>query len=519
MKKLTFVLILSLCAILVQSQTTAYLKVGNNGSFRTIEKVSSGGYITVGNDSAFKIQLIRWDENFNMLWKYKFTDPNIAAYFPKVIEANDGSFYFMTGSTEYTGSTLIVKLNAEGVLQWRKVYYLTSGTLNSIALSRATTGDNGFLFGGGQCTLYNFVIKCSSDGSIQWQKQYFYPLATGVITCWSVIPDGNQYVVSSGYNINSLLTFKLDALGNVTDQSAYTYSAMQIIPTRIVKLNVNSGYAILGQYNNSNNNKTQFVAFYNSGLDMLSFNELTVTYQQFTLNDITPINNGKNVIVDGSIYDNSAFTIAMINLSNTGSVVWKKRAAGNTSTSNKNVEFYGLTQNGSTTVHAGHGYNEGRVLAVIDSNGNGLCNDIAFNMTNVHPTLSLQTSTISPAAATVQVTNVSYIYTNSASFNKQIYCGNLSGIDDHAEPVSIGTTLSPNPAFDHCTLSFDESKIKGKGQLSLYDISGQLVYQSELTKGTSTKELDIRGYKEGLYLLQISSDEGIVGTGKMMVVR
>ncbi|NVN95770.1 MAG: T9SS type A sorting domain-containing protein [Bacteroidetes bacterium] len=505
MKKLSFTLLLSLCVLLIQAQSTAYLKVANNGYFEKIEKVSSGGYITTGFDSAYKVQVIRWDNSFNMTWKYVFNDTNIMVGSPKIVEANDGSFYFLMGSHEYTASTWIVKFSSAGALVWQKIYYLTSGNMNSIALSKALPGDNGFLIGGGQNTLSNYIIKCAADGTIEWQNQYLYPLSTGVITCYSIIADGTGYVVSSSYNINSLLTMKISATGSISSHSAYTYTGMQIIPSRIVKLNTTGGYAIVGGYNNTNNNKTEFVAIYNAALSLQSFNELTVTYNQFVLNDITAINNGRSMIVDGSIYDNSAFTIAMINLSNTGSVIWKKRAYGNTTTTNKNVEFRGLTENGITTVHVGQGINEGRVIAVIDSNGNGLCNnDMAFNMTNVHPTLVLQSQTMSVATANAMKSNVSYAYSNYASYNKQIYCGNLLTIDDNTGNQVIVSSIYPNPATDMVNLNI-ENPDNAKLTLNIYSMTGKLI-RTEMLKQNQSR-INIDDLNNGIYMFEIKSDE------------
>ncbi|MEI6697359.1 MAG: T9SS type A sorting domain-containing protein [Bacteroidota bacterium] len=505
MKKLSFTLLLSLCVILIQAQATAYLKVANNGYFEKIEKVSSGGYITKGFDSTYKVQIIRWDNSFNMTWKYVFNDTNIMTASPKIVEANDGNFYFLMGSHEHTGSAWIAKFSPTGALLWQKIYYLTSGNLNSLALSKALPGDNGFLIGGGQNTASNYIIKCADDGSIQWQNQYLYPLSTGGMACYSIIADASEYVVSSGYNTNSLLTLKISATGSINSHSAYTYTAMQIIPSRIVKLNSSGGYAILGGYNNSNNNKTEFVAIYNAALMLQSFNELTVTYMQFILNDISAINNGRNMIVDGSIYDNSAFTIAMINLSNTGSVIWKKRAYGNTATTNKNIEFRGLTENGATTVHIGVGFNEGRVIAVIDSNGNGLCNnDMAFNMTNVHPSLVLQSQTMSVVMLNAMKSNVNYAYSNFASYNKQIYCGNLLAIDDNTGKLPLVSSIYPNPATDRLCIDLHELKYLQNTSVFIYDIQGQLLFQQAITNTKS--ELNISSFAKGIYLVKISND-------------
>ncbi len=514
MKKLKFTLLLSLCVILIQAQNTAYLKVANNGYFEKIEKVSSGGYITTGFDSTYKVQIIRWDNSFNMTWKYVFNDANIKIGSPKIVEANDGSFYFLMGSHEYTASTWIVKFSSAGALLWQKIYYLTSGNVNSIALSKALPGDNGFLIGGGQNPLSNFIIKCAADGSIEWQNQYLYPLSTGGITCYSIIADVSEYVVSSSYNINSLLTIKISATGSINSHSAYTYTAMQIIPTRIVKLNTTGGYAILGGYNSSNNNKTEFVAIYNQALSLQSFNELTVIYDQFILHDIKAINNGKNVIVDGSIYDNSAFTIAMINLSNSGSVVWKKRAYGNTATTNKNVEFRGLTENGSTTVHVGMGFNEGRVIAVIDSNGSGLCNDdMAFNMTNVHPSLVLQSQTMSLATVNALKADVTYAYSNYASYNKQIYCGSLLAIDNNTVSLPLVSSIYPNPATDIVNLNI-ENPNNTKLIVNIYSVIGKLIRTEVLEQNQS--RINVEYLKNGIYMLEIKSDERRI-TQKLMI--
>ncbi|MBK5285391.1 MAG: hypothetical protein JJE25_08290, partial [Bacteroidia bacterium] len=426
MKKNISVLLFCLSALLSNAQSTAYLKVSNHGTMDKIERVSSGGYISLGNDSTNKILLVRWDDNFNPVWKYRFTDAAIVGYWYSVKEANDGSFYLMLTTTGHGSSASVLKFSSSGTLLWQKEYYFTFGALSAMVLSKASGTDNGFLFGGGQCAESNYIVKCDSSGNIQWQYQYSYPLASGVITCWSIITEGNNYVVSSGYNVNSLLTFRLDPLGSVIAQSAYTYPGMQILPTRLVKLNSTGGYALLGNYNNSNNNKTEFVAIYNSNLTMLSFNELTVTYTQFILTDIAAINNGQNVILDGSIYDNSIFYIATINLSNSGSLVWKHLARGNTTTSNLNVQFNGVTALGNSTVHCGAGYYEGTVVSVMDSAGNGLCNTLPFNLTNVSRTLTLQSPTINVITSLASVAPVTYSYDNSPVFNKTFYCGSLS---------------------------------------------------------------------------------------------
>jgi hypothetical protein len=501
MKKIILISILFLFASRISAQGTAYLKIANHGYIESIEHVSSGGYITTGTDSAWKTMIVRWDVNFNPLWKYKFTDASIVGNPMRLIEANDGSFFYMNASTAHTGCVFIAKLSSSGAMLWQKNYYSVGGNLYSYSLSKAVSGDNGFLFGGGQCSLYNYIVKCDANGNIEWQNQYMYPLSTGVITCWSIVPDGSAYVVTAGYNINSLLTFKLSTTGAVTAQSAYTHPSKQIVPYRLVKLNVTGGYALVGNYNNSNDNKTEFVAIYNSALALLSFNELTVTYTQFTLTDIAAINNGKNVVAVGSIYDNSAFTTALINLSGSGNVVWKKRSHGATTMSNKNVEFRSITASGNYTVSAGAGYNEGCMIGIMDTLGNGLCNNDQFDLQNIHPAMILQTPAIYTAASTAISETVNYTYITTAATTKSIYCGSLS-VDENIAETDNSIQLFPNPAVSSVS-------IKGYDQwpatVSIYSLTGQELSKTTLEGPDASVSVDF--LKAGYYLLRVSNNE------------
>lgn len=514
MKRTFLLIIIALTFGFINAQTPVYLKVSEHGSFENIEHLNSGGYITVGYDSVYKLQITRWDESFSPIWNYKFTDANITSVSPKIVEANDGNFYFMTASNEHTGSTLIVKFSSAGSLLWQKIYYITTGNMNSFSLSKAIVGDNGFLFGGGQCTLNNYVIKCDQTGNIEWQTQYYYPLSTGVTTCLSIIPDGNNYVLTSSYNVNSLLISKVSALGTVVSQSAYTYTGMQIVPIKMVKLNQNGGYAVVGNYNNSNDNKTEFVAIYNSLLELLSFNELTVTYTQFTLRDIVAINNGRNVVVSGNIYDNSAFNQAVVCLSNTGSVVWKKRAEGNVG-SNRNVEFRGITQKGNYIVNAGHGYNDGSVISMLDTNGNGLCNNITFNLVNSHKTLALQTSSITPTTSTVLNSTVNYTHNSLGSYSKYIYCGELSTMDIESSTPLF--SIFPNPAQDKVYISFSMNTIGQNASILIYDLTGKLICKYSNLGTNNQVEIDTSNLKQGVYLIQIKGNNGLSEVRKLII--
>jgi hypothetical protein len=500
MKKTLLFFCLSFCLVKAYSTTTAYFKVANTGTLMKIEKVSNGGYITLGTDSNYKLQVIRWDNNFTPLWNFKFTDANMTAGFPAIVEANDGSFFMMAKSYAHSNCAAIVKLSSTGVMLWQKDYYEANGNFFSWAISRASGADNGFVVSAGN----NYLIKCDPSGNIEWQKQYYYPLTTGGITCYSILPEGNNYVVSSSYNINSLLTFRIDSVGGILSYTAYTYSSMQILPTRMVKLNSTGGYAILGNYNNSNNNQTQFLAILDNALAITSFNELTISgYTQFELHDITAINNGQNLIVDGSIYNNSAFYIATMNVSNTGTIVWKHLATGNSGMPNLNVEFQGVTSLGNSTVHVGFGYNEGAIVSIVDSAGNGLCNTLLFNVTNVPRTLALQSSTLIPITSNAVASAATYVYNTNVYTTQFFYCGNLpTGTDELTENNSIN--IFPNPATSELIIDNGEWKIKS---VEVVNVFGQQVYSDQSSIINYPLTIDVADFPSGIYFVRLANEK------------
>jgi hypothetical protein len=231
--------------------------------------------------------------------------------------------------------------------------------------------------------------------------------------------------------------------------------------------------------------------------------------------DITAINNGNNIIVNGSIYDNSVFSEAVINLSNIGSIVWKKRAEGNTG-GIKNVEFRGITQNGNYTVHAGHGYNEGSVFAVLDNNGTGLCSDITFDITNVSRTLALQSSSITPIVGTAVSAAVNYTNNSSSSFLKSLYCGNLS--TPETEFLKSDFSIYPNPSIDKVIVDFNLENSSKNAILNLFDITGNLIYQTPILESKGQIEINTNQLKKGIYVISIKDEFSNNYVKKLIVI-
>jgi hypothetical protein len=90
---------------------------------------------------------------------------------------------------------------------------------------------------------------------------------------------------------------------------------------------------------------------------------------------------------------------------------------------------------------------------------------------------------------------------NLASVTQKVVTVGLgvSGI----EPVKndLNLSVSPNPANDFATVSFD--KISSKGCLNIYDVTGKIISSQSVETGSDRLELDVRNLTRGIYLLSL----------------
>ncbi len=74
--------------------------------------------------------------------------------------------------------------------------------------------------------------------------------------------------------------------------------------------------------------------------------------------------------------------------------------------------------------------------------------------------------------------------------------------------------LYPNPASNQTTISF--SPMNEEGELQVYNMLGQIVYNEKIAKGSSFSELNIQNYKAGLYKVLIKEKGILIGQGSLI---
>jgi hypothetical protein len=198
-----------------------------------IHQTSDNGYIVAGeskslglpDQGAFIVKLkadgtIDW-QNIYGGTQYILSD---------IIETSDGG-YLCTGSTNVFDPSYdiwVLKLDSSGTITWQKRCGALSGAMER-GVAVLQTADDGYMIGGDQSLtgvpeeLDIVLIKLKADGTIEWQKRYGGDLQDS-FNAFQQTRDGGYIIVgeslSSGIGFSDILVFKLDETGNPTYSSA-----------------------------------------------------------------------------------------------------------------------------------------------------------------------------------------------------------------------------------------------------------------------------------------------------------
>ncbi|MGC8928857.1 MAG: hypothetical protein ACP5QK_13175 [Myxococcota bacterium] len=145
----------------------------------SVFEISDGGYIIAGRaeyynfDHEYDYWFAKLNSSGDIEWLRTYEDGG-QNYFTSIQGTKDGG-YIISGTTFYIdsnyGSILILKVKANGDIDWQKSYY--GGGASSIQQTR----DGGYIlagntnsFGAGGQDIW--ILKLRGDGNIEWQKTY-----------------------------------------------------------------------------------------------------------------------------------------------------------------------------------------------------------------------------------------------------------------------------------------------------------------------------------------------------------
>jgi len=197
-------------------------------------QTSDGGYAIAGSYSFFgykeevdevyagDVYLVKLDANGNLQWTKTIGGEKTDGGF-SLIQTSDGG-YAIAGKTESFGAgkadVHIVKLDAHGNLQWTKTI---GGPADEVGFSLIQTSDGGYAiagktesFGAGGADVY--VVKLDANGNLQWTKTIGGP-ASDVGSSLIQTSDGGYAIAgtttSFGAGLLDVYVVKLDANSNL----------------------------------------------------------------------------------------------------------------------------------------------------------------------------------------------------------------------------------------------------------------------------------------------------------------
>ena len=156
--------------------------VGLSDKGYSVRETSDGGFIISGTTATYgaggdDMYVLKVNSTGTIVWSTTIGSAGVNEAGREVQQTNDGG-YIVAGYTDGLGTSFydvyLVKLNASGVVQWKKTY---GGSSYDFAYTVHQTADNGFIigattnsFGAGDYNAY--LLKTDVNGTLQWSKTY-----------------------------------------------------------------------------------------------------------------------------------------------------------------------------------------------------------------------------------------------------------------------------------------------------------------------------------------------------------
>jgi hypothetical protein len=152
--------------------------ITSNDFTTSIIATSDGGYLLAGSSSGFAGVLTKLDAAGAVQWCRSYNTGGAGSrYFNCVVQTDDGGFVAAGVGSISTSDTWVMKTDADGVMQWSKLFGYSGGSQQAFAVIEAA--DSGFVVVG-QAPVDGIVThRLDDDGTLMWAKAYGGPSDLG----------------------------------------------------------------------------------------------------------------------------------------------------------------------------------------------------------------------------------------------------------------------------------------------------------------------------------------------------
>ncbi|MBW1979647.1 MAG: hypothetical protein JRJ12_00335 [Deltaproteobacteria bacterium] len=221
----------------------------------SVRETSDKGYIIAAQSNSFGSSSLDWDywiiklnQDGNVQW-HKTYGGDKTEYVSSIQQTADGGYIVAGYSSSFTTSFngWIIKLDAQGAIQWQKVY---TGAYRAYSIDQ--TSDGGYIVAGTSTDMDALIMKLYSDGTIEWQKTYG---GSSHEEAHAIQQTGDGGYIAAGYTESfgegggtsspNFWVLKIDHNGEIPDCSAMgtpgvTASDTSITPGTPTEINVQS---------------------------------------------------------------------------------------------------------------------------------------------------------------------------------------------------------------------------------------------------------------------------------------
>jgi hypothetical protein len=519
--KFFFTISLLFLSIVINAQNTAFFNIAHKGQIEKIISTSDNGYITLGLDTLMKnAQIIKWDNLFNPIWKIKYIDTSMFSSYGDIIESTDGYFYYAAITNNSSGNGqgpgVVSKISNTGTIIWQKAFYSNTfwQPLRIQTISKPLPNENGFIISITACGVVSIITRVDGNGNILWNKRYYYYPHPDLTSYWnigtnSIIPENNHYSILSDYEsaigIIGHLFYKIDHNGNlISDHKSYANNPLyNIYSEKMIKLNKDNGYACISGVL-STGVYSQVITFLDTSFNVTKSIKMDNTPNQFTIDGLVSTPSGNSIITCGSMWGAQYINGCVFKINKNGNVEWGRKTASfiNNIGNGESMSFMSINLINNQLNIVGNGGVDGAIVAILDSNANGLCNSIPLSLPISNITYSVDDTLIMCILDAISVVDNYLLTDNSVFINKYIYCGEISGIEDEII-VRSNFYINPNPVQDILTLRIAARNSK----ISIYDLNGKLLISKEID---DSGNIDVSNFAKGIYIIKVQNKDEVI---------
>jgi hypothetical protein len=375
--------------------------------------------------------------------------------------------------------------------------------------------------------------KLRANGSIQWTQQFTNALGGGLNI--ELMPD-KGYMLGGAYGLNKYISFiRIDSLGNILWSKDYSRNGKDSFTQ--MTAGANGNFLAIGMTSYPYPMAHIKAVLVNSNGDSIKALQLIVngfnrreTVSPNGVGGVIGLSDGGfliNASVDTTLSTGTAYMSMLVKLDANLNIVWKYIDRSNLQVVNAFHKMLELTDGSILTLVAQVSPNTTNQFSLYRFSPNG-------QVMNIYPFISTNSNKV-------------YLYTFNALPDSSFVLGGIN--DDINNPINQGYYVAqiklpglkgrvitatkpelaaadftlgqsyPNPATESAIIPFNLPNNYKQASIQIRDITGREVDKYAIKKHSSSLEVNLKDFSNGLYTYTLLVDEKPVGTKKLSVIK